>query len=684
MKHFIISLFFILIVVPQVIIAQWSNNPAQNNQISFGYDGAAVPYVATHPCGTTYISWFAPSSGGDYSPWIQKIDVLGYTQWASPIQVSSHTSMTWITDYSLAITPDTCALVAFQDIRTGNNDVFIYKIGQNGAFLWGDDGVQLSNSTDFEVNPVMAVHPDGSVVVAWPRMPNVGDGKVVLQRLNSSGQKTWANDLVLKETGFDYTWPRVIPVENGNTIVIYYKEWGYFSAPNRILYAQKVDTNGVDVWSSKPVLFNGVMPVYVHPQVAPDGNGGVYVAWMCERVANHLSSFVQHVSADGTVTMEANGAEVSTNAGTLALEPAIGCDETTQSAYLFWRETDLNQNVYGLFGQRMDINGNRKWGNNGLQIEAVGSQNAILPTVTPLPGGAVVGYEYEFLSSGADQMIKACRLDSAGTKVWTNNTRTISSVQSAKGSLSSGSKQNSQIIYSWWDERLGGAQIFAQNLCENGTFGPVDDSFNVFPDTLYFLTEQEMTDGKMFHIRNTHDYSLDIQYIETSGIVYPLTYGWYTEPWYNSFPVNVAANDSLGITVKWPILDGLESITLYYDTLHINTINHEDQVIIALDSSLTWSGIKKTEKWSFTASPNPFMESLKMQFVMEEDTDAQILVFNTMMQPVCTLFNGRLHKGSNHLTWDGMDANHSRVSPGVYLISILTAEGQKTFRIISL
>jgi len=241
----------------------------------------------------------------------------------------------------------------------------------------------------------------------------------------------------------------------------------------------------------------------------------------------------------------------------------------------------------------------------------------------------------------------------------------------------------SQVAFAQWSNDPE-PQVYARNLCEDGTFGPVDDSFNVFPDTLYFLTEQEMTDGKLFHIRNPHDYSIDIQYIETSGTVYPFMYGWYTEPWYNSFPVNIAANDSLGITVKWPILDGLESITLYYDTLYINTINYEDQVIIALDSSLTWSGIKKTEKWSFSVFPNPFTESLKIKFVMEEDSDTQILVFNTMMQPVCTLFDGRLHKGSNQLTWDGTDANHNRVAPGVYLISVRTATGQQTFRVIRL
>jgi hypothetical protein len=685
MKRILESLFLLSLLIPQLLFAQWSSDPAQNNQISSGNDGTALPYVVTHPCGTSYISWFCPSSGlGEYYPFIQKVDASGYLQWTSPVLVSSNPSMTWITDYSLAVTPDTCALVTFQDMRTGNNDVFIYKIGQNGDLLWGDNGIQLSNNPAFEANPVMAVHPDGSVVVAWPRMPDNGDCKVVLQRINSAGQKTWASDLVLEESGYDYTWPKVIPVENGNTIVVYYKEWGYFSAPNRIIYAQKIDANGSDVWSAKPVLFNGVMPVYVHPQIAPDGNGGVFVTWMYERVANHLSSFVQHVSADGNVTMENNGAEVNTNSGTLALEPAIGCDETTRSAYIFWRETDLNQNVYGLYGQRMDVAGARKWGNNGIQIEPLGSQNAILPSVTPLEGGVIVGYEYDIFGGGGHQMIKACRLDSSGTKVWSGSTRTVSSALSAKGDLSCGPKQNSQIVYAWYDDRLGGSQIFAQNLCENGNFGPVDDSFDVNPDTLFFLTPDEVFNGKMFHIVNPHDYSLDIQYIQQQGTYPPGLIPWFTEPWNMTFPVTIAAGDSFGVTVKWPVLDDFGLLNLIYDTLHINTVNSAGYVIIVVDSTWIIMGNDKSDNVRYNLFPNPFKEKLNIDLKITGGIKMEIVVYNALMKPVRTLFDGCLQTGNYHLTWDGKDGSHNCVSPGVYLISITSPNGNQTLRVVRL
>ena len=70
--------------------------------------------------------------------------------------------------------------------------------------------------------------------------------------------------------------------------------------------------------------------------VAADGLGGAYVCWFYERVANHLSTFVQHVDQNGIVTMAANGIEASPNASTLHLEPAIACDTISHDLYVFW------------------------------------------------------------------------------------------------------------------------------------------------------------------------------------------------------------------------------------------------------------------------------------------------------------------------------------------------------------
>ncbi|HTX87866.1 MAG TPA: hypothetical protein VMC08_02670, partial [Bacteroidales bacterium] len=445
--------------------AQWSNNPLDNTQISYSGDEAAVPYVATHPCGTTYISWFTPGSGGNYYPWMQCLDAAGNFQWSIPgLFISGHPSMTWITDYSMIVCPDTCAVISFQDMRATANDIFIYKISPSGAFLWGPNGVQLSDNPDFEADPVLAAFPDNSVAVAWPRSPNTGDETVIMQRLSNAGVKQWSSDLVLGESGYNYTWPRVVAAENGNTLLVNYKEWGPYYAPNRIILAQKYDPSGNAVWSAPATLFTGATPVYVHPIVAADGLGGAFVCWFYEKVANHLSTFVQHVDAGGNVTMAPNGVEVNTNSSTLHLEPNIGCDTVNHELYVFWRETDLNQNSYGLFGQRVSMDGTLHWGTNAKLFVQLSNKNVTIINVSPMKAGAIVSYFYDDWVTSTQTKVRAIRVDSSGNTVWTGGYRDVSTKQSGKGNLYAGPLANSQVVYAWWDDRLGGQQIFAQNL----------------------------------------------------------------------------------------------------------------------------------------------------------------------------------------------------------------------------
>ena len=584
--------------------AQWNTDISVNTQLSFSTTESAVPYTVTHPGGLSYISWFSPGPSGYYYPWIQQVDAQGYIQWAaSGLQVSDHPSMTWITDYDLAVCPDTSVLIAFQDTRNGPNDVFIYKISRNGEFLWGNDGIELSDEPNFEANPVMAVHADNSVTVAWPRYVDAGAGFVVLQRLDANGNKQWT-DKVLGEAGYDYDSPRVIPVENGNTILIWYKEWGPYWAPNRNILAQKYAPDGTALWASPASLFTGAIPVYVEPVVAVDGSGGAYVTWMYEKTANKLSTFIQHVDGNGSVTMPSGGVEVSGNSN-LHLEPAMGCDITTGSAYVFWRESNTNQTQFGLYGQKIESDGTLGWGSSGKMIVGLSSQNAILINVNGLPGGVVASYLYEDPGSMTELKVKAVRLDETGNLVW-GSILDVSTCPSGKGYLNASDYQNGQFIFTWNDDRLGHAEIFGQNLSETGIPGPMTWPMEVFPDTLWFLTPESF-EGLPFYIRNPNGYALDVQYIQQMGFVQPNCVPWFIDPYISFFPVTIAPGDTLGETVRWLAVDGLLGAPNGFDTLNIYTLTDTARIIIAVDTLYIWLGNGETEGNALSCSlyPNP-------------------------------------------------------------------------------
>ncbi len=662
--------------------SQWSTSPVVNNQVTFMPGDQTQCYVATHPNGNTYISWFSAETGGMYYPRIQLFNVEGNQLWSNDgIMVSNHPSMTWITDYDMKVSSDGACIIAFQDTRTGNNDAFIYKISDTGEFLWGDDGTQLSNDVHFDADPKLLATDDGGAYVAWPKAVDNGDSKVIVQRITASGQKAWTNDLELGEAGFDYAWPQIVPDGENGFILTWYKEWGPYWAPNRNILAQKFDVNGNAIWASPAILFTGgIIPLYIHQIAVADGDGGAWTCWYYEQTASHLSTFVQHVDEDGTVAFPTGGLEATTNMATLSLEPAICSNEETQDLYICWRETNTNQSQFGLFGQRIDLSGSRLWGNNGKQFVAVGSQNPILINLSPLGSGGVVSYIYD-AASGTNGAVRSIRFDDAGSQVWTTSPVDVSSVASPKGKLDAGDFLSGQMVVAWADGRTGNSDIFAQNVTEDGTLGPLSFEITVTPDTLFFLTPESVMYGLPFTITNTGASPVDILYIQPDGApVGPFAF-WYIAPSIPSYPVTLDAGEDLTETVHWIVFDNYPSTTIF-DTLEIHTASDTINLIIAVDSTFITIGKEELQVSGMTLFPNPFSLETTLSFDVTSQSQVQVTIFNSQMQTIKTLVDQNLPSGLVQLTWDGTDEAGRFQPPGIYFITIQTEDGAISRKLI--
>ncbi len=68
--------------------------------------------------------------------------------------------------------------------------------------------------------------------------------------------------------------------------------------------------------------------------------------------------------------------------------------------------------------------------------------------------------------------------------------------------------------------------------------------------------------------------------------------------------------------------------------------------------------------------PNPFNPTTTIEYVVPTDSDIQIEIYNVMGQKVRTLFDGFRNAGSHRIEWDALDDSGSRLSSGVYLITL--------------
>jgi hypothetical protein len=293
-----ISLFLFLAITTYYSTAQWSDDPLENTPIAVMAGEEVIPKIATSASGTSYVAWFS-NEAGNYNVRLQKLDVYGVKMWGDDgLLVSNHQSMTWLTDWDMALDHEEHAILTFQDIRTGNNNIFAYRISPAGEFEWGANGLQLSNSaTAFNVSPKVIVTDSNNVVIAWQ-----ADDAIIRQKISPAGQKLWGDDGITLSGPNTFSWPQLLAVGGDEVIMKYFEDSGVPWAPTRHVYAQRYDQSGNDVWANPAVISNagGISAWTQIFSFIGDGNDGCVIAWHDDRDNNMLASvFVQQINASG-------------------------------------------------------------------------------------------------------------------------------------------------------------------------------------------------------------------------------------------------------------------------------------------------------------------------------------------------------------------------------------------------
>ena len=208
--------------------AQWSEDPSQNLGVGVTTGEQVLPKIVKTSDGGCFISWFDNRSGS-YCMYMQRLNALGESLWASNgMLISNHTQMSWLVDYDLTVDQDDNAVVVFSDIRNGGSndlDVFAYMIGSDGSFLWGPDGIGLSEAvnTDFEPAPKVTATTDGNFVVGWQK--SGASDILCFQKISHDGQKMWGNDgiEILPGGGESLGAPDLVQTESDEVIILWKK-----------------------------------------------------------------------------------------------------------------------------------------------------------------------------------------------------------------------------------------------------------------------------------------------------------------------------------------------------------------------------------------------------------------------------------------------------------------------------
>lgn len=663
------AILFAIFFLSIAIFAQWSDDPAINTSIHSGAGEQAIPKIVTSPSGITYIAWFS-NEGGNYNVRLQLLDINGNKMWGEEgLLVSDHPSMSWLTDWDMAINHNDHAILTFQDIRNdGNNDVFAYCISPNGEFIYGEDGIELSNGPAFDVSPKVTITNDNNAIFAWQ-----AEDVIIMQKIDKWGYKDWGPNGHTINSSNTLSWPQLLPVGDDDVIMKYFEDSGPAWAPTRHVFAQRFETYGNPVWDNETIISNAA-GISAWTQIFPflnDGNDGFYIAWHDDRDNNGLASiYVQHIDFDGQILFNDDGIEVSTMPGRNHFYPDLALPPGSDDLFIYWNEMDGDQNSRGIYGQKISSSGERLWTDNGKVFIEISSTNVYPLAARNTNEDMIVIYEssYNVMDAG----IKAMRIDTDGNFIWEDDIIDMCTVQSEKVHSVANQFLNNQIIAVWEDSRNGDKDIYGQNIQLDGTLGPIASANNltVIPDTLFC----ESYEYNYAYILNNSSESILIDNID-------FEFGWHSYfieiP---DLPYNISAGDYIILEIG--IIPGSD-IYNFIDMINIESEVGTYLIIINIDSELI-AELNPLIKQEIIVQiyPNPFTEQLNFNFMLEKTSNIQLSIFNTQGQVIKTIRHNMLPAGKQTLYWDGKNETGISVNKGIYYYRISVGETEHRGKVI--
>jgi hypothetical protein len=585
-------LFFTLITLflAQISWGQFSTDPSENTIISDAGGEQALPKIAVASDGSMYITWFS-SEGGNYNVRMQYLDKNGTAQWQpNGILVSDNQQESSLTNYSLTVDPENHAVVTFQDIRTGSNNPVGYRISPSGDFIWGEDGILLSNNANFEPVPAVCATDEGNMVFAWQSIGGA-TSEVRLQKVSGDGTTLWGEGIILSETGVNYAHPYLLPTDGDNVFLIWHKETGPFFAPNRGLFVQKLDANGAFIWSEAVEIYAPAPSGPVHYlDLTTDDSGGVIFTWYGNDVGTHFNSWVQHMTASGALSFSANGVVVSTTMLRNHMYPSSAFLPQTQEIITYFSEQDLNQNQRGLYAQKFNLQGERQWGEEGKVLIPLSNSDYSLPKASGYEDKAICIFGASVPDNPVASEVWAVMLDTNGDYVWQDNFITMSSVPSQKLHRVISGYSSGQWVAVWGDERGSSRDIYAQNISTTGALGPVAAADGKIQGFVRDAITNKAISSATIYLTNTD----------------------------NGFQTNATPFGShYSIQIPAGTYD-LECESDGYQTLELSNITINEglntQVNLYLLPTDEITGVSQSLEDTFSVSPNPFTKQIVFNF----------------------------------------------------------------------
>jgi hypothetical protein len=129
-------------------------------------NGQLSPTIASDGAGGAIVTWLDGRSGTNFDIYAQRVNAAGVPQWAA----NGVTLCTAVSDQvGPMIVPDGAggAIVAWQDYRSGNYDIYTQRVSAAGVAQWTANGAALCTAANNQQYPTIVSDGAGGAIVAW-------------------------------------------------------------------------------------------------------------------------------------------------------------------------------------------------------------------------------------------------------------------------------------------------------------------------------------------------------------------------------------------------------------------------------------------------------------------------------------------------------------------------------------
>jgi len=376
----------------------------------------ANPYAVSDGDGGVIIA-YQVNNGNEVNTYLQRFGALGDALWGEKgIELGSGPGGFGGRRGDFAsLVPDRLGNVTV--VYSLDNNIWVRKLDVEGNSAWSAGKVQISRSdVQMPVYFKAAGDNSGGVITTWA----ASESSLGLQKMDANGAEVWSTEFKVPD------WDRfdIASDDSGNIFIIWKNNPSYSEGD---IFVQKVDAEGQVVWPTGGLLLTNTRnPGYVrgdfNRRIVGDGEGGALAIWVQgvlseagRKIIGH-DLYAQRIGSGGEMLW---GEDVAFIAG-MAYDPRI-IGDTFENTTIFWRD------LHNVYAQRLDATGNVVWPDAGIKIGETGESSNIMYycATDDGVGGAVVVWNY---SENGEKSLRTQRLNAEGNKLWGGNGIKVSTV----------------------------------------------------------------------------------------------------------------------------------------------------------------------------------------------------------------------------------------------------------------